>query len=408
MAIALRIQNSYGDFLRSFKTFLDRVTRNSLNKISWNYASKPIEYYTMMNGEESFEFPVALVEILDIQPVDGVGPIARNAAMEVMRSMHQLVIAENATKNQRLTLDKRWVNLSFNVTINTEDVTSLLNYHDLFITTMPLNFFFYDYKYWSYIDITPFANQWDFVNDDISNVSVRLDPTYRYPADDQYQSAIDPGFTSTDRDRVQAGDTFPVQEGERYFSDVLSEPIIKLTSIQKQTEKENNMHSLILNFEAQIEIPNLLVWTQDYDVESIELVIDVTNQYPDNPILIDIPENFLTNKNIQRGVILLAEDFNFPEPVDPTDPTALEPYLEVRTYINLEVFTAALWAVEDVTTTSSKRFFIPLEHARVEYVEDTTGNIIATRFYFAEMQWFMAFNFESPLKYLKIILFDED
>jgi hypothetical protein len=45
MAVALKIQNVYGDFLRSFKIFLDRVTRQSLNKIEWNYGAKPLDYY---------------------------------------------------------------------------------------------------------------------------------------------------------------------------------------------------------------------------------------------------------------------------------------------------------------------------------------------------------------------------
>jgi hypothetical protein len=45
MAISIKVQNVYGDFLRSFKVFLDKVTRNTLNKIEWNYGSKPLEYY---------------------------------------------------------------------------------------------------------------------------------------------------------------------------------------------------------------------------------------------------------------------------------------------------------------------------------------------------------------------------
>ena len=121
-APVMKIQNVYGDFLRSFKVFLDKVTRHSLNKIEWNYGSKTLEYHYMMNGHESFEYPVAMVEIQDIQPVDGVGAIARNPRLNPNFSTHNVEIAGNNSKLHTIIMDKRWVNLLFNVTIYTEDV----------------------------------------------------------------------------------------------------------------------------------------------------------------------------------------------------------------------------------------------------------------------------------------------
>jgi hypothetical protein len=315
-------------------------------------------------------------------------------------------ISINNTKKQSISIDKRWVNLVFNVTINTEDVTAMLNFHDLFIGTMPLNFLFYDYTFWNHIEVTEFTKQWDFVNDEIDNVYQQFDQTFKYEPTKIYKESNEDFFASKDRDRELGRDDFPVLEGYRYFSMVEMQPIIKLNGITKQTDKETSLHSLILNFEARIEIPNLLIWQQEYTIESIEIVIDtvsVANHPQKYPILIDIPENFLTNKNISRGIMLSAGNFVFADPQDPNAP--LQSYLEVESYVDTDVFSVALWAVENVTETSSSRFFIPLEHATIEYVRDAQDNIIATRFYFREMTWLEEFDFEDPFNYLKLIMF---
>ena len=412
----MRIQNVYGDFLRSFKVFLDRITRNTLNKIEWNYGSKTLEYHYMLNGHETVEFPIALIDIQDIQPVDGVGAISRNPHLNPNFSNHNIEIAENLTQHHKVILDKRWVNLLFTVTINTEDVAMLLNYHDLVIGNLPLNFMFYDYKYFSYIEITAFVHGWDFDNDTIENVFTMLDPTYRYEPNVYYQEANEDFFNSIDRDRQAGGDNYPNLEGRRYFAMVQFEPIIKLTSVTKQTDKEQMKHALTLNFEAQMEIPNLLMGHQGIDVESIEIVIDtVSKDHQQYPILIDIPENFLTNKNISRGILLSSDDFVIPadaiwDPTDPNDPADPIRYahLRVEQYIDTELEVPSLWAVEDVTETSASRFFIPLKHAKIQYVRDQNNAIIATIFYFKEMQWFDTFDFNNPFNYLKLVLFNED
>jgi hypothetical protein len=396
--MTMRIQNVYGDFLRSFKVFLDRITRNSLNKIELNYGAKTLEYYYMMNGHEQFEYPVALLDIQDIQPVDGVSAIARNPRLNPNFSPHNTEIAHNNDLNQTILLDKRWVNLLFTVTINTEDVASLLNYHDLFMGALPLNFMFYDYSYYSYLEITELIQGWDYNNESIENVFLMYDSTYKYDPGVQYKESNEDFFASGTRDRIQGDDLDDVLEGQRYFSMVKFQPIIKLTGIQKQTDKEQNMHSLTLNFEARMEIPNLLMWHQKYNFESVELVIDtVSRNHQEYPILSDIPENFLTNKNIVRGILLSSDNFVFPD----TDPVE-QPYLTIPgTISSLEV--ASLWAVEDVTETSASRFFIPLKHATIQ--EITTPSGTETRFYFQEMEWLRNFDFSNPYNYLKMAFF---
>jgi len=412
----LRIQNVYGDFLRSFKVFLDEITRGSLNKIEWNYGAKPLEYYYMMNGHESFEYPIALVDIQDIQPVDGVGAISRNPGLNPNFSVHNIEIAGNASKLETIILDKRWVNLLFTVTINTEDTSMLLHYHDLFMGNLPMNFHFYDYKYYGYIEVTDYVLDWDFDNDDIENVFIKYDPTFRYNPDVIYSESNEDFMTTKERDRVLGRDPYPELEGKRYFAMVQFEPILKFTGLQKQTDKESSVHSLTLNFEARMEIPNLLIGHIGHEIQSMEIVIDtVSKHHQDNPILIDIPENFLTNKNISRGILLSSSNFVIPEdPVfDPTDPDWIpDPtkyaHLVIPEVINPQVEVPALWAVEDVTETSASRLFIPLKHSKIEQVLDTNGIPIATRLYFKEMQWFELFDFNNPFNYLKLVMFSED
>jgi hypothetical protein len=413
MAISIKVQNVYGDFLRSFKVFLDKVTRNTLNKIEWNYGSKPLEYYYMMNGHESFEYPVALIDIQDIQPVDGVSPIARNRNMIPNKSPHNEVIAANNTKDEIIILDKRWVNLMFNVTINTEDVASLLNYHDLFIGQLPLSYLFYDYTYITYIEVTDVIHQWDYNNDDIENIFLKMDPTYRYHPEYHHKESNEDFFTTRGRDRVQGRDEYPTLEGQRYFAMIRLEPIIKLNSVTKQIDKEQSVQSLTLNFEARIEIPNMVIWSKDYKLESIEVVIDtVSRNTQEYPILIDIPENFLTNKNISRGILLSEDNFkNIGGPIfNPDEETYPDPNLHanlvVDTVIPMPAEVASLWAVEDVTETSSSRFFIPLKHPTVWHDKDENGIPYNTRFYVKEMAWFEDFDFTNPFNYLKLVLFN--
>ncbi len=411
--IAMKIQNVYGDHLRAFKVFLDRVTRGTLNKLEISYGSKTLEYYYMMNGSdgqgnESFEYPNATIDIQDIQPIDGVSPIARNAGMNVNMSPHQAVIAENYTTNQSVILDKRWVNMMLTVQINVEDTTALLNYQDLFMGYMPLQFFFFDYKMYSYIETTPFTEFWNFEKDDIINVDIRPDQTYRYRPESYYKESHDhpnKNFDSQARDRELGEDPDTTLEGYRYFSTVEMEPIIKLQSIQKQTDKETAKHSLILNFEIQVEIPNLLIGKIDYLVETIELVIDTANRNGiahEYPLLTDMEDSFLINKNIQRGIIILPEDFHM------VNLDESPPYLEIKSDINLNTFTPSLWAVEDVTEATSKRFFIPLEHATVERIVDSDGKFVSLRFLFDEMEFFRNFDFTNNYNYLKLLLFTED
>jgi hypothetical protein len=308
--------------------------------------------------------------------MDGVGPIARNAGLNMIPSPHNILLCENKTRQENIVLDRRFIRVNFNVIINVEDIAMMLNIYDLFISQTPQNFIFYDYEYYNYIDVTEMTREWDFENDDLENVFIMADPTYRYE--------------------------------DRMFASVLNSPFFKINSITHQTDKDMQMHSVQLSIEGYLEVPNVLVFDSYTFIESIEVVIDTVFKYPQTyPVLIDIPENFLVNKNIRRGIILSPDNFIFDTDDSNTEQNP-ESYLMVKADINTNVFTPSLWAVEDVTETSSKRYFIPLKHAKIIKIRDeATDEVIETRFYSNEINLFKDFQLGNPYNLLKLILFSE-
>ncbi len=365
--IASVMHNYYSEFLKSFKSFIANVTNDSITYYEFDYGSKTIDHYRMQENE-SWEYPTCIIEMQDAQLVDGVGPIARNAMMNVNPSNHNIIIAENLTRYQGILLDKRWVNITFTVTINVEDSASLLNYHDLFISQLPFNFTFYDYSYISYIDVSPFVEGWDFDNEDISNIFVRRDPT---------------GYN------------------DKYYAMVSNTPLLELTSVTKQNDKESATHSLTLNFETMIEIPNLLRGKGFQEIRSINIIIDTTGNQQENPILLDIPDNILTNKNIEKGIIISPQDFHLGE-------GGTRQYLEVNTLVDIESFKLALWVVEDSTIVTSKRILIPLQNATILKIEDDDDNHLRWEIEFGELNWFLNFQFSSQFNFINLILFNDE
>lgn len=361
--IASVMHNYYDEFLRSFKSFIAKVTNDSITYYEFDYGSKTIDMQRMMN-DESFEYPTCIIEMNDSQLVDNVGPIARNAMMNVNPSNHNMIIAENLTKYNAILLDKRWISINMTVTINLEDSAALLNYYDLFISQLPFNFTFYDYSYYSYIDVTPLVQGWDLENDSVENIFVRRDPT-------GYQ--------------------------DKYYAMIVTKPLIELTGITKNQDKENQTHSLTLSFENMLEVPNIVRGKGYQDIKSISVVIDTQNAM-EFPILIDIPDNILTNKNIEKGIIMSPQDFH----VSPSDERK---YLEVKTDVDIEAFELALWVVEDSTDVSSKRILIPLKNAKIIEILDEDNRRIGWEIEFSEINWFLDFNFDNKFNFLKLVLF---
>lgn len=359
------MHNYYSEFLKSFKAFIGKVTNDSITYYEFDYGSKTIDFYKLIQ-DESFEYPTCIIEMQDAQLVDGVGPIARNAMMNINPSNHNMVIAENFTKPNIIMMDKRWVNITFSVSINLEDSASLLNYHDLFISQLPFNFTFYDYSYISFIDVTPLVQGWDFDNDDISNIFVRKDPT---------------------------------SARNKYYAMVDNKPLLELTSITKQNDKDGMGHQLNMTFETMIEIPNLLRSKSYQEVKSISVIIDTVGQQ-DYPILIDIPDNILTNKNIEKGIILKSQAFH----LGINDERS---YLEINSNVDITSYELALWVVEDSTRAASKRILIPLKNSRIQTINDDQGNFLRHEIEFNEIDWFKNFQFDDQFNFINLILFKE-
>jgi len=353
--------NFYSDFLRSFKKFIGKVTNETITKYEFNYGSKTVDFDRMMK-DESFEYPTCIIELNDTVLIDNVSPIARNANMNVNPSMHNFIIAENLNRNQGILLDKRWINLQLNIILNLEDASSLINYYDLFISQLPYNFSFYDYKYISYIDITPFAKDWDITSENVFNVFVMPDPT---------------------------------NDRNNYYAMVENQPIIEMNSVTKNQDKESGMHQLNINFDVMIELPNLLRGKNFQEIRGISIVIDSSGR--ETPILIDVPDNLLSNKNVDRGIVLDKSCFHLGQDGE-------DGYLEIQTDVDLSAFKLSLWAVEDTTSNSSKRFFIPInENTKID--KDNNTNTSNYKIYLSEIDWFLDFNFDNKFGFYNLILF---
>ncbi len=364
--IASVMHNYYSDFLKSFKTFLGKVTNDSITYYEFDYGSKTVDYKRLMDNE-NFEYPTCIIELQDTTLIDNVSPIARNAMMNVNPSNHNMMIAENLTTYQGILLDKRWVNLMFTVTINVEDSASLLNYYDLFISQLPFNFSFYDYSYITYIDVSPFVKSWDFDNEDISNIFIRRDPT---------------GYE------------------DKYYAMIQNKPLLEMTSVVKNNDKESMQYSLTLSFETMLEVPNIIRGKGFQEIRSINVVIDTVGANTANPILIDIPDNILTNKNIEKGIILAESNFHLG--ID-----GGKQFLQIDSDVDIEAYELALWVVEDSTKATSKRILIPLTHSKISKITNDDGDFIHWEIEFGEINWFLNFQFEEQFNFLNLILFNK-
>ena len=333
-----RTHNWYAEFLKSFRYFIDRVTAGEITKYEFDSGSKTLEYYYLYHNQ-SYEYPTCNIELTDISLIDGVGPIARNAMMNINPSNHNIILTENLTTNDIILLDKRHVNITFTVTIACEDHAQVMNMHDMFVSQLPLNFSFYDYKYVNYIEVTDFVQGWDLQNDNILNIFEQSSASMRYTQEeeDKYNK----------REYIQ-----------RYFSSIINQPILEMTSCQKQTDKETQKHSLTVNFETMIEIPNVLRGKTLDVVNSINIVID-TNRQNDLPVMIDLPENIMENQNINAVINLTSDNFS-------TEGN--------KTIIEFEsmysITSASIWVVVDPLKQNSAKLFLPLK-ITPENVENT-------------------------------------
>lgn len=362
MTGVIRIHNVYSDFLKGFKKFLFDTTYESINHFEFNVASKTRDFYYLMENE-SFEYPLCFIELLDLNTVDGTMPISHSN----MREPYQTIIAENATTNEIISVEKRWINLNFEARIATEDWAQLMFIYDSIINKCPQNFMFYGFKYNSFFEIDQFVKNWDFMNDDLVNVFLMNEPTKEY-------------FLKA-------------------FSMLQMEPIIKITNITKTSDKEGIRYYLVLSFEVQFEIPSLLILEKYMKVESLQLAVDIDLQQ-DYPILIDLEENNFIDQNMNKGIVLNQDNFILKDDLNPFVQISLLEDLDTDNYYY------ALWTIEDSSNALSKRNFITLKNGEFNRVLDNGIFSNLTINLDGDLEIYNEFNF-NEYNFLMLLVFNK-
>ena len=284
--------NYYIDFLKSFDVFLRNILDDSettflssqnLQRIENNFGSKTVLTHKLY-GDESYEYPNAMIDIQDIKPFDNVIPISQHLRPN-NNSLDTFYIASNKTKNTNIFVETRLMLIDLNIKINVETSADLLNYYHIILNKLPVNFTFVDYNFGMFINLDEIGteDQWD-LSDDMYNIFKFSNNTLR-----DYES------------------------WSTVFTD---QPMFELQSISKTEDKENMKYSVNISMLCTFRIPYKINYETPQEIKRIIVSID-TNEVvniPEDlyPVLID---NDLNEFNkIQKGLFLdQKEDIEFLE-----------------------------------------------------------------------------------------------
>jgi hypothetical protein len=348
--------NYYVDFLKAFNAFLLRVFdpkylgTKALQKIEYNIGSKTLLRHKLY-GNESYEYPNAIVDLQDIRVAEGISTISRNI-YGLMPSVETALLCDNLNIGERVFVETQRYLLNLNVQINVETNADMFNFYHIVTNNLPMNYTFVDYTFYYFIDVTEFVKEWDFVNDDIFNVIKMPDPTQR--------------------DQV------------KYFSLLAVQPQLEIQSVTKYEDKENNRYYITFSIIAATQIPTQLYGNVRTRVDRI--IIDVTTDYDAQtsyPILMDIDLN--QYRSVKKGIVLTRDDikekFEKTTETDPDNNVEIENNkfigYEIVVSGNLEGKLLSLYLNPDILNTNMPVTFIPLDNnTTVKYDKDSDSTHI--------------------------------
>ena len=278
--------NYYIDFLKSFNAFLSKrflspevtaLSSQPIQKIEYNISSKTITTYQLY-GNESFEYPNIIIDLLDIRADEGISSISRNA-YGLIPSLSTFELTYNETKNESILLEVKRYFLNFNIRVNLESSGDLINYYHIISNNVPFNFTFIDYKFNYFIDISNIFNNLNWHEDDNiinlikDNRSINTDETSSY----------------------------------HYYSLFETQPEFEFTSITKEEDKENMKYAININCVAAINIPYILYTRSNIRIDRIIISTDL-NSYNETPILLDMDAKIFQNNNIIKSELISNND----------------------------------------------------------------------------------------------------
>ena len=274
----IKTHNYYVDFLKAFNAFILNIFNpevlgtKSLQKIEYNIGSKTLLRHNLY-GNESYNYPNAIIDLQDIRVAEGVSTISRNA-YGLFASGETNLICDNATVNQAVLVETQRYLLNLNVQINVESNADMFNFYHIVTNHLPINFTFVDFSFYYFIDVSEYMDDWDFINDDIFNVIKLPDQTQR--------------------------------DQTKYFSLFSVQPQIEVQSISKMEDKENNRYSITFSILAATQIP-IALYGKNY-TKINRILIDINPEMgADYPILLDIDLN--KYKNVKKSIILNRDMF---------------------------------------------------------------------------------------------------
>jgi len=271
----IKSHNYYIDILKSFNSFLFKVFDSeslgtkAIQNIEYNIGSKTLLKHKLY-GNESFNYPTAIVDLQDIRGSEGVSTISRNVD-GLIPSCESALLSDNLNKDENIYIETQRYILNLNVQINVESNADMFNFYHIVTNNIPINFTFVDYSYYYFIDVTEFVSDWDFTKDDIFNVIKMPD--------------------QTERDKT------------KYFSLLTAQPQLEVQSISKTEDKENNRYSIVFSVLLATQIPIKIYSNFKTRIDRIVIDIDNSNDYP---ILMDTFDKY---SRVKKGIILNKSDF---------------------------------------------------------------------------------------------------
>jgi len=295
--------NYYIDFLKAYNLFLKNILNvsgmtNPIQKIEYNIGSNTLLKYNLY-GNETYEYPNILIDLVDIRVAEGVTNI-RNNVYGMLNTNTNAYLADNYSKNQFIYTSTGKYILNFNLIINVETSADLLNYYHLITNNIPINFTFVDFEYFYAIDISEFikSGQWDFDNDDIFNVFYVPD--------------------KTERDK------------NKYYSFLKVQPELEIQSINKTEDKENSKYQLNISMLASVYFPTFLYGKNFINIDRVICNIDLFDK-TEYPIILDTLNVFKNNK-IKKGIFFNDDNIKIEEDTD-SDPN------DVNYIVNIKINT---------------------------------------------------------------------
>jgi len=347
--------NYYIDFLKSFNAFLskrflspDVITLSSqpIQKIEYNISSKTITTYQLY-GNESYEYPNIIIDLLDVRVDEGISAIARNA-YGLVPTYNTYELCYNETHNNSILLEVKRYFLNFNIRVNLETSGDMINYYHVITNNIPMNFTFVDYKFNYFIDISWLFNSLNWHED---NKIINL-------IKDNHVINIDEASSY------------------HYYSLFETQPEFEFTSITKEEDKENMKYAININCIAAINIPFILYTQNFYRIDRVIISTDL-NGYKENPILLDMDAKIYQNKNIIKSSIIGKNDFNvytktFNEGTSfeiDLDTYKINSGFELDKIIdanNLENYRIGLYLISNYIDVNQKRIYLPVDKFEIE------------------------------------------